>query len=909
MRLIILSLTLILSYLSASAYAYAQDTPRIEFEQYTLKNGLRVVVHKDENAPIVNVNVWYHVGSKDEPTGKSGFAHLFEHLMFNGSENYDDDYFKPLQEIGASGINGTTSRDRTNYYQTVPVGGLDRILWMESDRMGHLLGAIAQEKLDEQRDVVKNEKREGDNRPGGKLYYSIYESVYPAGHPYHHSTIGSMEDLDNASLEDVQEWFRAYYGPNNAVIVLSGDIDVETSRPLMEKYFGDIPAGPPMSQKKSWVPIHQNNRYEVMEDNVPQTYMTWTWAIPGRTTKEYAELEVAASIFGGGRNSRLYSKLVHEEERLNSASATVIPGELSGMFMITAELKFGESPEDLTTVIEGMLTDFLEDGPTTKELSRVKTAIENSMIRAMESISSKGSALASGAIYANDPGFVHTKQAWQQASTRTDIKDTLNKWLSNGFFKLDMVPFGRFDVVETALVRSKMPDFKAEADIKLPPLQHATLNNGIEVTLAERHNVPTVNLAINFDAGQVTDHDVKYGTASFTFGNMNEGTKSLSSLEFDDLKNTLGASIGFGNGLDSSNISLSALKKNLSQSVKLWADVVRNPAFRPEDIERDRSLTLAQLEEAKMSPDSIAGNLLSTVLYGKDHVYSGRTIIERERMVRSINRQDLIDFHEMWIRPDNAKIYVVGDTTLEEITRELNTYFGDWKNPGRPKGNKNLTDAEFAQETQIILVDKPEAVQSIIIGAHLVSPSSDENAFFINAMNDILGGEFTSRINMNLREDKGWSYGAGSSISQAIRQRSFRVSTSVQTDKTAVSIMEIVKELKDYQNTRPPTDEELSLMVKGNTLPLPGRFATNRSLLNYIMSNEHYGRPYNYAETLYEKYASLTPEILQKTAQENLRPNAMNWVVVGDLSEIEQNIRDLALGTVEIWDANGNKIR
>ncbi len=907
MRLFVLTVSLVISLLSVSAFA--QDTPKIDFEQYTLKNGLRVVVHEDRNAPIVNVNVWYHVGSKDEPVGKSGFAHLFEHLMFNGSENYDDDYFKPLQEIGASRINGTTSRDRTNYYQTVPVGGLDRILWMESDRMGHLLGAIAQEKLDEQRDVVKNEKREGDNRPGGRLYYNIYEGVYPIGHPYHHSVIGSMEDIDNASLDDVYDWFQTYYGPNNAVVVLSGDIDADTSRPLMEKYFGDIPASPPMSQKKAWVPIHQENRYEVMEDHVSQTYMTWTWAIPGRTTKEYAELEVAASIFGGSRNSRLYSKLVHEEERANSASAMTIPGELSSLFMIQVELKYGETIEDMTAVIEEMLAEFLEDGPTTKELNRVKVSIENSMIRAMESISSKGSALASGAIHANDPGFVHTKQAWQNASNRADIKNVANKWLSKGFYKLDLVPYARYDVIESTADRSALPAFKAEAAIKLPPLQHATLDNGIEVTLAERHSVPTVDMAIRFDAGRVTDHAVKYGTASFTFGNMNEGTKSLPSLEFADLKTTLGARIGFGNGLDSSNISLSALKKNLSDSIELWADVVQNPAFRMEDIERDRSLTLAQLEEAKMSPNSIAGNLLSTVLYGEDHVYSGRTIVERERMVRNMNRQDLIDFHEMWIRPDNAKIYVVGDTTLAEITAELNRYFGKWENPDRSKGDKNLTDAAYAEETTVILVDRPQAVQSIIIAAHLVSPSSDENAFTINAMNDILGGEFTSRINMNLREDKGWSYGAGSSVSQAIRQRSFRVSTSVQTDKTAAAMQEILKEMKEYQEGRPPNDEELSLMVKGNTLPLPGRFSTNRSLLSYIMSNEHYGRPYNYAETLYEKYASLTPEILQQSAQDNLRPDAMTWVIVGDLNEIEQDIRDLELGNVEVWDANGNKLR
>ncbi len=889
--------------------SFADDTPKIEYEQYTLSNGLRVIVHEDHKAPIVAVNVWYHVGSKDEPQGKSGFAHLFEHLMFNGSENYDDDFFKPLQEIGASRINGTTSRDRTNYYQTVPVGGLDRILWMESDRMGHLLGALAQEKLDEQRDVVKNEKREGENRPGGKLFYKIYEGVYPYDHPYHHSTIGSMDDLDNASLDDVKAWFTEYYGPNNAVLVLSGDIDVETSKAFMEKYFADIPASPPMSHKTSWVPVRETNSFEIMEDHVPQTYVTWSWAVPGRTSKEYAQLEVAADIFGGGRNSRLYKNLVHEQERINSGSAYLIPGELSSIFFISAELKYGEDPDEMSRIIEAMWNEFLSKGPSKKELERVKATIENSMIRAMESISSKGQVLASGAIYASDPGFIHKKQAWQNAVTAKEIKAVTEKWLTKGYYKLNMVPYGSYKTEDTSTDRSKMPNLTEEANIKLPPLQHSTLDNGIEVTLAERHSVPIVNLAIRFDAGRVTDHSLKDGIASFTFGNMNEGTKSLPSLEYDDKKTMLGANIGFGNGLDSSNISLSALKKNLSESINLWADVVQNPAFNPQDIERDRSLTLASLENAKMSPNSIASNLLFTMLYGPDHVYSGKTIAQKEQAVKSIKRQDLIDFHELWIRPDNAKIYVVGDTTIDEITAELNKAYGKWKKPARAKGVKNLTDATFAEASRIILVDRPEAMQSIIIAAHLVSPSTDDNAFDINAMNNILGGEFTSRINMNLREDKGWSYGAGSSIGQAIRQRSFRISTSVQTDKTSASMQEIINEIKAYQSDRPPSDEEMNLMIKGKTLPLPGRFATNRALIGYIMTNEHYDRPYNYAETLADKYASLTPELLQITAKENLRPDAMTWVIVGDLDKIEQNIRDLNLGTVEVWDANGKIIR
>jgi zinc protease len=885
--------------------AFAVEGTRIKYEQFTLKNGLKVVVNEDRKAPVVAVNVWYHVGSKDEPQGKSGFAHLFEHLMFNGSENYNDDYFKPLQEIGARNINGTTSRDRTNYYQTVPIGGLDRVLWMESDRMGHLMGAIDDAKIIEQRDVVKNEKRQGENRPGGQITENIFQGLFPLGHPYHHSTIGSMDDLDNASTEDVKSWFSKYYGPNNAVIALSGDIDVETARILMEKYFAHIPPSGPLTRKTSWIPTRTNNTYEIMNDHVSQTYLTWAWAVPGRTSQEFAQLEVAAEIFGGGRNSRLYKNLVHEEQRINSGSADLIAGELSSIFIISVELKLNDDVEEISQIVEKMWAEYLEKGPTKKELNRIKSIIENSMIRGLESISGKADLLASGAIYANDPGFIDKKQVWQSATTQKDVKAVTNKWLKNGYYKLTTEPYGILKATDQIVDRSVLPDLTSKAKITLPPLQHTILDNGIKVTLIERHDTPIVNFALKFDAGSVTDYSTKYGTADFTFGNMNEGTKSLPSLEYADQKTILGAEINFNNGRDSSSISLSALKKNLHQSVELWADIIQNPGFNPIDIERDRALTLASLESAKVSPNAIASNILSIVLYGSDHVYSGKTFADQEVAIRKLTKDDLVHFHKSWVRPDNATLYIVGDTTIEEITAELNKNIGKWKTPNEPKGQKDITDAKFTQKARILLVDKPEAVQSIIIAAHLVNPVDDEDDFNIKAMNSILGGDFTSRINMNLRENKGWSYGAGSSISRSIRQSSFRMNASVQTDKTAESMLEMTKEVRAYQLESPPTQNELDLMVKGNTLPLPGRFSSNRSLLGYIMGNEIYGRPYNYAQTLEEKYEALTPELLQQTAKATLRPDEMIWVIVGDLKKIENKIRELNLGEVEIWDVNG----
>ncbi len=894
------------------AHSFAADKPsndaiQLNYERFKLDNGLTVIVHEDRKAPVVFVGVWYHVGSKDEPEGKTGFAHLFEHLMFNGTENYDDDYFKPLQEVGATGLNGTTWLDRTNYYQTVPTGGLDRALWMESERMGHLLGAISQEKLDEQRDVVKNEKRQGDNRPYAMAHYLESEGLFPEGHPYRHSTIGSMADLNNASLEDVKDWFRKYYGASNAVVILAGDIDVKTAKTLMIKYFADVPPGVPLNRKKSLVPDRTVNTAEIMYDNVPQPQVRWLWAVPGRTDRQVADLTLASAILGSGKNSRLYKKLIHDSKLATGVSVNVQKFELASIFSISVTLKPDSDIDRVKSITEAVLADFLKKGPTKKELARVKAILDGDVIRSLESVSGKGRMLAQGQLYADNPGFINISLNWMNTADRKGILNTSRQWLSDGSYQLTILPFGEHKAGKATADRSTMPGMTKKVTLKLPPLHEGRLSNGIKVVLAERHTIPVINMSIQFDAGTVADQQGAPGTANYAFGLMNEGTKSLTSLEMANRKEMLGANINFNTGLDSSSISLSALRKNLAPSIELWADVVQNPGFRPEDMERDRAIILNQLAQERVRPNAITRNLIFKKLYGTGHPY-GLARYGTEQSIKNMKRDDLFSFINAWIRPDNATIFVVGDTTLDQIIPLLEKNFGKWKPARTPAGKKHFPEIETITKSRIFLVDKPGSPQAAIIAGQSAPSGSDSRFFDIKAMNEILGGNFSSRLNMNLREDKGWAYGAWSALFEARGQGLYAFGASVQTDKAADAMVEIQKEISDLRGKKPPTDDELALMRKNKILTLPGKFESSQALLGYIMDNDVKGRPYDYVESLPEKYQALNSDLILKVAQDILKPDALTWIIVGDLAKIEQNIRNLNLGEVTIVDAEGNKI-
>jgi len=909
----------------------------IPYTQFTLSNGLRVIVHEDRKAPVVSVAIWYHVGSKDEAAGKTGFAHLFEHLMFNGSENHKGEYFEPFEKAGVSDINGNTWLDRTMYFETVPTTALDMALWMESDRMGHLLGAIDQATLDEQRGVVQNEKRQDENEPYGRMGEQELAEIYPANHPYHHDTIGSMADLNAASLEDVKTWFRDYYGAANTVLVLSGDIDAKTAKEKVAKYFGDIPAGPPVARQAEWVAPRTTSSRSRMEDVVSQTRILREWNIPARSERDFVLLDLAADVLGGGKTSRLYQRLVYQDKLVDSVSASASPFELGGQFEITADVKQGADPARVEAAIADEMQKFLAGGPTADELARVQAQDRAGTIRGLERALGKASQLGESALYLGSADAWKRQFDWQQQATSADVQGVAKKWLAQGDYTLTVVPTktapkveevaglpaspdrpadlagadtSRFTVAKSDVDRSKgVPEVGSFPDLSFPRVERGHLKNGIEVVLAQRHTIPVVSLAMQFDAGYASDAGAKLGTASFTSAMLDEGTTTLDSVEIARRRERLGMNLGTGCGLDSCSATASILKSNLAPSLALFADVVRNPAFRDADLERVRAQWIAGIAQEKTQPTGIALRTLPPLLYGDGHPYAiPFTGSGTEASIASLSAADLRAWQSAWLRPDNVRILVAGDITLPEITAQLDKVFGDWKAAGVAKGSKSIPTVAAQPSPRVFLIDKPGAQQSLILAGELAPPTTAPDNLQINTMNDAFGGQFTARLNMNLREDKHWAYGAYSFSQDALGQRPFMLYAPVQTDKTTEAAAEVLKEAKDVVGSRPLTAAEIAKVKQSNVRSLPGAYETAGAVLGALQTNALYGRPDDYVATLKQRTEAQTDDQVRAAATEVVRPQALTWVIVGDLSKIEAGIRGLGIGPVQVIDADGKPV-
>jgi len=892
-----------LIFLSAAA-----QNVEINFTEYTLDNGLRLVVHEDNKAPIVAVNVWYHVGSKNEKTGKTGFAHLFEHLMFNGTENYDDEYFKPFELVGATNMNGTTNFDRTNYFQNVPKTALDMALWMESDRMGHLLGAITQEKLDEQRGVVQNEKRQGENQPYGKVFSKLLAGVFPEGHPYATSVIGSMDDLNAASLEDVQEWFETYYGPNNAVIVVAGDVVPDEVLAKVEHYFGDIPPGPPISRPKSWTVKLDRDKREVMQDRVPQARIYKVWGGPTNTGEDSELLHLFGDVLASGKNSRLYERLVYNDQIATAVQAGMISNEIGGMFMATATAQPGGDLKAVEQAMNEEIARILKDGISKDELERVKVQYRSGFVRGLESIGGfggKSDLLAQNAVYEGDPGAFKKSMDRIEAATTEAVEAAAKRWITAGAFHLEVHPFPQLSAATEGADRSTVPETTTFPEVKFAKFERQFLSNGMELIVATRSAVPVVNISMNFDAGYASDQFGELGTSSLTMTMLDEGTKKRSALEISDELARLGANFNARSGIDASSVGISALTENLDASLDIYADIVLNPAFPEYELERLRKMRIAQIQQEKTQPIGLAIRLFPALLYGEGHAYSmPLTGSGTEESVARITRDSLVDYHRTWFRPNNATMIVVGDTTMAEIKPKLEKLFAKWE-PGEIP-TKNIADVSLSDTEKVYIVDRPGSEQSIIFAGNVAPAVRDGNELAIETMNEIIGGSFTARINMNLREDKSWAYGAFTMLLDTKGQRPFIAYAPVQTDKTMESMAEIRRELIEYVGDSPATAEEISKVKNNNTLSLPGRWETSRAVLGDINEIVTYDLPDDYWDTYAQSVRNLSQEQIIAAADQVIKPNNMIWVVVGDKARIESRIRELELGEIILLDVDGN---
>ena len=892
----------------------------IPHSMFRLKNGLTVIVHEDHKAPVVAVSTWYNVGSKDEPARKTGFAHLFEHLMFNGTENLPGDYFNYLQQIGATDYNGTTYYDRTNYFETVPTGALDRTLFMESDRMGHLLGAVTQGVLDNQRSVVQNEKRQGDSRPGGLIQYQMFGNLFPASHPYHHTVIGSMEDLDAASLADVKQWFRDKYGPNNAVLVIAGDVTAAQARPLVEKYFGAIPAGPVNHPAMAGVPTLPKAKSIAMKDHVATTIIQRYWAVPGLLDKQLAALDIGGSVLGGLASSRLDKIMVRDEKLAVGVSASMMPLQRAGIFTVSAQVTPGVDPAKVSKRLDEVMADYISRGPSADEVQRAVMSEVSGRIRGLEQVGGFGGkavSLAEGQTFAGDSDFYKKTLASYASITPAVVRTAMQRWLTRPALTITLSPGDRPDYSEAKAAAAKTDEAKDAGAVRgtrqippvgqlsaldFPAITHTRLSNGIPLDYIQRATVPVTQVALAFDAGSAADDQQGRGLATMTMGLLDEGTSKLTSQQFAEAEERLGADVSAGNGGDRSYVSLNALSPNLAPSLGLMTSTLTDAAFRPDDIERLRTQLLTGIAQQQKDPTRVAQRVLPAVLYGANHPYGGPANGDPAAIAK-FGRNDFIGFQQRWLRPDNVKVFIVSDRPLAEIQPLLEERLGHWSAPSAARGAKSFAALPPRPTSpKILLVNRPGSPQSSILGAQLLPLDPRGDIVPFDTANEVLGGTFLSRLNMDLREAKGWSYGVNGDESVLEHAVPYAVSAPVQADRTGDSLAELNRLLTEFVTTKGVTQDELTLTVANDISRLPGQFETSGAVLGAMMSMDVLGRPDDYYESLPAKYRAQTIASLDQAARSAIDPKGFVWIVVGDAAKIRPQLEKLGL-PIEVVEA------
>ena len=719
-----------------------------------------------------------------------------------------------------------------------------------------------------------------------------------------------MEDLDAASLDDVKTWFKTYYGAANVVLVLAGDIDPKTALEKAQKYFGDIPSGPPIAKFDKWIPHIDGTRRERISDRVPQARVYKVWNVPPYGDQENVWLDMVSDVLAMGKTSRLYKRLVYDDQIATDVSAYVDPGEISGQFGIVATARPGVDLDKVEKAIDEEVARFLAEGPTEDELQRVRAEELAGFVRGIERIGGfggKSDILAMNQTYRGAPDFYKTILNYRRTAKPADLQKAAKRWLNGNVYILDVYPFPDYAVTGNEVDRSKLPEPSAPPAIQFPKMHRATLSNGLKIVLAERHSIPQVRFSLQIDAGYAADEFAAPGTAKLAMDMLDEGTANRTALEISDALASLGANLSAGSGLDSSGVSLSTLTATLDKALDIYADVILNPTFPEADFRRRQKLLLAGIQREKTSPVSMALRVFPKILYGDHHAYGNPfTGSGTEKSITELTPGDLKKFHDTWFKPNNATLIIVGDTTLAEMQPKIEKLFGSWKSGEVP--TKDIGKVSL-KKSAVYLVDRPGSLQSIIFAGNVAPPKSNPDEIAIETMNTILGGTFTSRVNMNLREEHHWAYGAFTFLSSAKGQRPFIAYAPVQSDKTSEAMKEMSKELRGILGDKPITEDELSTAQKNETLKLPGRWETGGAVLGSIDQIVEFGLPEDYFETYPEKVRALTLSDVTKAAEKVVHPDHLEWVVVGDRAKIEPAIRELGWGEIHLLDADGNPVK
>jgi zinc protease len=934
------------------APAVRAASPEIAFEKYRLRNGLDVILHVDHAVPLVHVEVWYRVGSKDEAPGKTGFAHLFEHMMFQGSKHIPEDaYFKYLGQAGASARNGSTSTDRTNYFETLPASELELGLWLESSRMGFLLdrpwspetrddqkenptrlGSL-RATLGNQRDVVKNERRQRiENAPLGGVARVELEALFPPGHPYRHEVMGSMKDLDASTETDIRGFFNKYYAPNNAVLLIAGDVDVARVKGLVEKYFGPIPAGPAVQrQPAAPIPAPTDERRIAMEAKINLARGLMAWSTVPIFAPGDAELDLLSSVLGGGKSSRLYRRLVLELKIAQSVSAVHLSRLLGGTFEISYVPLQGHTLAELETVINQELEKLRAQPVETAELGRARNETKTDLVRGLDTLQGLAGRLLTYDVFAGDPAYL--RRDLQRYETATP--EVLQKWAAQilndkARVTIDVEPnpsapiMGRLVTPASAQessasapsitekpterqtpdaeFRQKLPAPGEKAQFKVPAAKRFRLKNGLRVILAESHKLPLVGVEMVVRTGNGANPRNLAGLADLVADMLDEGTATRSASAIAEEIAQLGATLLTNATWDASSLSVSALTENIDRALDVWADVLLRPAFAKNDLERVRENLLSTLARRKDSPPLVAGVAFARALYGESHPY-GWPQSGSEESVGRITEGDVQSFFEKYYRPNNAVLVVAGDISEADLRAKMGKLLGGWK--PKPVPVVKIPKAPTVEKTRIFLVDKAGAPQSSIRLGLVGIERKNPDYYQALVMNQILGGSF-KRLTLNLRETKGWTYGVASMFEARRTPGPWTAGGEFVAEYTADSVAEILKEIVALRSDE-VGEKELKETKDEIVRAFPARFATANQVAAQMAALAVYDLPDKELETFTARIASVTAADVRRTAQKYLHPDNLVVVVVGDRNRIESSLR--RIGEVELRDLDGAPTR
>lgn len=912
--LIALSLVFVpLSSVAVNAQT-ASSVPKIEFEKFTLPNGLQVILHVDRKLPVVHVNQWFFVGSANERLGRSGFAHLFEHMMFQGSKNATKEYFEYVEAAGANllegGVNGTTNQDRTNYFATVPSGNLENLLWLEADRLATLPEALTKESLDNQIMVVRNERRQGlENQPYGRSFKLLGEALFPAGHPYQSDVIGVHEDLAAATLDDVKDFFRRFYTPNNLSLVISGDFDPAEAKRLVEKYFGTIPPGPALERPaKGKVSIGSEKIVEV-RDRVPQERTYFGWHSPAYFDAGDAEMNLAASILTTGLSSRLQRSLVYEKQLATNVAAFQSGQPLAGWFGLFATARPGVKLEDVEKAVTEEIAKLAQQGPTEAELARAKTRWEYQFVSGLESIGGfggKSDRLNQYNTFLGDPGMFDEDVARHRAVTRESLQRAVSEYLNtNKRVLVRFRPEPSSRALDIAVDRSQMPPLGGDRPFTAPAVKTAKLENGLEVFVVEKPELPKVLVGMATRAGTIADATGKEGVAAMTARMLRRGTKTKQALQIDEALGDLGTNISGQANREYATLGSEVLTRDLDPLLAVMSDVVLNPSFPADEFEKEKQLTLDGLKQAANNPNSVANRVAAMIAYGADHPY-GRPAGGLPGSVAAITRDDLVRFHQERWKPGSSAMIFVGDIILNDAVAAARKHFGSWS--GGSAAAMNIPAKRPMPTGKVYLVDRPGAAQTVVSHILNAPERKSQDYYALSLANAVYGGGFGTRLNLNLREEKGYSYGVFAFPQHYSTAGAWVANGGVQTDKTKESVVEFMKELRYIAGEKPITQTEFEKAKLARIRGYAQQFEAYQRIGQQIADLWNFGLPMTTLQAEPDQLSRLQLSQVNAIAAKYAALPGTSLLLVGDLSKIEAGIRELNLGEVVILDVEGKPV-